>query len=381
MSTLKVNAIRQTGASSDAVTLASDGTCIVKATNNLSNRNMLANGSMAISQRGASFADVTSAHTLDRWKFRNSSGTPAFTITQSTESPDGFGNSLKVDCTTVDSSPAAGSYSRLEQKLEGRDLQALAKGTSSAKASVLSFYVKTNKTGVYTVFLYDNDNSRMWSGSYTVNNSNWNRYTLAIPADTTGAYGNDNNSSLELFWGLSIGSDRSSGTLASSWASYTTANEHAGQVNFADSTSNDWYITGVQYEIDSTGSGVATDFEHRSYGDELVRCQRYYHNYKGDNGDSIGVPGCAWGSTSVTFFVQHPVTMRANPSIEGSGNCRFQSQNDTAAFAISGFSITGAPTDFKTLVFNASTSSATASAGGSLQMQSDDAILGFNAEI
>ena len=315
MSQLKVNTIRHTGASSDAVTLATDGTCTVKATNNLSNRNILKNGSMIISQRATSFADATDAYTLDRWKFRNNSGTPAFTITQSTESPDGFGNSLKVDCTTVDSSPAAGSYSRLLVKLEGQDLQALAKGTSSAKASVLSFYVKTNKTGVYTVFLYDNDNNRMWSGSYTVSDSNWNRYTLAIPADTTGAYGNDNASSLELYWGLSIGSDRSSGTLASSWASYSAPNEAAGQVNFADSTSNDWYITGIQYEVDSTGSGIATDFEHRSYGSELARCQRYYiasDMSLGNCGKSYSMSGL---DMPVTVNYGFPVQMRATPSV------------------------------------------------------------------
>ena len=318
MSTLKVNAIRQTAATSDVVTLASDGTCTVRATNNLSNRNILVNGAMQIAQRGTSFAAIANqAFCLDRWRWENNGPSTAATLSQSSESPDGFGSSLKIDITTADTSIAAADRTRLVYKIEGQDLQALAKGTSGAKTSVLSFYVKTNKTGVYTVMFYDNDNNRMWSGSYTVSNTNWNRYTLAIPADTTGAYGNDNASSLEMYFGLSIGSDRTSGSLASSWASYSAANEHVGQVNLADSTSNEFHITGVQYEVDSTGSGVATDFEHRSYADELARCQRYFYMLAdGSVKTSAAIAdGRFLSASEVDFMVSFPCTMRATPSL------------------------------------------------------------------
>jgi len=339
MSQLKVNTIRHTGASSDAITLASDGTATAKITNNLSNRNLIINGAMQAAQRGTSFAAIATGNfSCDRWKWQNTESAAA-TITQSSESPDGFGSSLKVDITTADASVAASGRARLIYKFEGQDLQSLAKGTSGAKASVLSFYVKTNKTGVYTVFLYDNDNTRMWSGSYTVGNTNWNRYTLAIPADTTGAYGNDNASSLEIYFGLAIGTDRTSGSLASSWASYSAVNEHAGQVNFTDSTSNEFHITGVQYEVDSTGSGVATDYEHRSYHDELLKCQRYYWEMTSDN-DSAGLWYLQqYTSTHRMACIIHPVPMRANPTI---------------STTVSGTAVTGPynPSPMRTLFYN-----------------------------
>ena len=280
MSTLKVDAIRHNSATSDAITTAADGTCTAKVTSvgggQLSHRNLVINGDMKISQRGTSFADsANGSYTLDRFLIQNSSGTPAFTVTQDSDAPHGFNNSLKVACTTADASPASGSFSRIRYTIEAQDLQPLAKGTSSAKASTLSFYVKTNKTGVYTVFVYDDDNNRMFSANYTVSDTNWNRYTIIIPADTTGAINDDNGAGFVIHWGLSLGSNRTSGSLASNWATYSTANEHVGNVNFADNTSNVWAITGVQLEVGDT----ATSFEHRSYGEELMRCMRYYETH------------------------------------------------------------------------------------------------------
>ena len=247
MSEIKVNSIKGVAASVAALSINNtDGTCTANITNNLSNRNLIINGAMQVAQRGTSFADSASgSYTLDRFLIQNSSGTPAFTITQDTDAPIGFNNSLKVACTTADASPAAGSFSRIRYSVEAQDLQPLAKGTSSAKAQTLSFYVKTNKTGVYTVFIFDDDNTRMMSASYTVSDTNWNRYTISIPADTTGAMADDNGAGYVIHWGLSLGSNRTSGSLASTWAAYTQANEHVGNVNFADNTSNVWAITGV----------------------------------------------------------------------------------------------------------------------------------------
>ena len=292
MSEIKVNSIKGVAASVAALSINNtDGTCTANITNNLSNRNLIINGAMQVAQRGTSFADSASgSYTLDRFLIQNSSGTPAFTITQDTDAPIGFNNSLKVACTTADASPAAGSFSRIRYSVEAQDLQPLAKGTSSAKAQTLSFYVKTNKTGVYTVFIFDDDNTRMMSASYTVSDTNWNRYTISIPADTTGAMADDNGAGYVIHWGLSLGSNRTSGSLASTWAAYTQANEHVGNVNFADNTSNVWAITGVQLEVGS----VATDFEHRSFEEEEHRCFRYYQNF--DN--SIVYAGFSDGNTS-----------------------------------------------------------------------------------
>ena len=322
MSEIKVNSIKGVAASSAAITVNNtDGTCTANITNNLSNRNLIINGAMQVAQRGTSFADSASgSYTLDRFLIQNSSGTPAFTITQDTDAPIGFNNSLKVACTTADASPAAGSFSRIRYSVEAQDLQPLAKGTSSAKASTLSFYVKTNKTGVYTVFVFDDDNTRMMSASYTVSDTNWNRYTISIPADTTGALANDNGAGYVIHWGLSLGSNRTSGSLQTSWGSYAQGNEHVGNVNFADNTSNVWAITGVQLEVGS----VATDFEHRSFGQELALCQRYYeksYRYEdavGSSSNNDGNIDIVLGSNSTGTVVYHLrffEEKRANPTV------------------------------------------------------------------
>jgi len=309
MSEIKVNSIKGVGATNAAITVNnSDGTCTANITNNLSNRNLIINGAMQVAQRGTSFTDPTGVpYTLDRFAMQNSSGTPAFNVTQDSDAPHGFNKSLKVACTTADASPAAGSISRVFQYIEAQNMQGLAKGTSSAKPCTLSFYVKTNKTGLYTVFVFDADNTRLMSGSYTVSNTDWNRYTILIPADTTGVLDNGNGQGFGIFWGLSLGSDRTSGSLQSSFGSYAISNEHAGNVNFADNTSNVWAITGVQLEVGS----VATDFEHRSFGQELALCQRYFFRLAGDSktittGHQNGLFGI--------FPITYPQTMRAAPS-------------------------------------------------------------------
>mgnify|MGYP003137739461 CR=1 FL=1 len=319
MSTLKVDGIRSNSATSDAITLASNGTCTANITNNLSNRNIIHNGSMVCSQRATTFASITNDYCLDRYKFRNNNGVSGtFTVSQSTESPDGFGSSLKVAVGTADTSIGSSEYFNFRHPIEGQNLQALAKGTSSAKKSVLSFYVKTNKTGVYAILFYDNDNNRQFSVTYTVSNTNWNRYTIDVPADTTGAYGNDNGSSLEIYWYLGAGSSLQSGSLASSWQSYVASSNAVGQVNFADSTSNEYYITGIQYEVNETG--VATDFEHRSFGQELAICQRYFQ--------ALSLNGLAASKVPYdsTFRCWYPFkqTMRAIPTITYPSISNFQ---------------------------------------------------------
>jgi hypothetical protein len=312
MSEIKVNSIKGVGASAAAITVNNtDGTCTANITNNLSNRNMVINGSMVCSQRGSSFASITDAYCLDRFTFRNNNGVAGtFTVSQSTETPDGFGNSLKVAVGTADSALAAGESFLISTRLEGQNLQSLAKGTSSAKKSVLSFYVKTNKTGTYAVFIYDNDNTRQFSTTYTVSNTNWNRYTIDVPADTTGAFDNDNGRSLDIYWYLGAGTNSTSGTLASSWQSYVAADSAVGQVNFADSTSNEFYITGIQYEVNE--SGVATDFEHRSFGQELQLCKRYYQEYK-----NIQMSGYIPDNNARAYGLgfNFPVEMRAAPTL------------------------------------------------------------------
>jgi len=272
-------------------------------------RNVILNSAMMISQRGTSFASVGNVYHLDRFHFYKQNAGSAFTVSQSSVTDlAGFANALKVDCTTADTSTASNEQAYIGYKAEGQDLQRFQKGHATALGFTLSFYVKTNKAGVYTVKMFDRDNSRDVSGSYTVADANWNRYTINFPADTTGKFDDDNASSLEIFFNLVNGSDTQGGTLNTAWRSVADASGATGQVNFSDSTSNDWEITGIQLE---TGSGTATDFEHRTFGDELARCQRYF--YKGGSTDRLRLAQYVSSHKGNTFF--YPSTMRAAPSL------------------------------------------------------------------
>jgi hypothetical protein len=264
MSTLKVSKIEP---------VTSGGDCIVKATNIVGNKNLIINGSMDVAQRGDTTGVQSSYGGADRFGvWSNSDGRVTLKQGGSGVSPNsqGFTSCQHLDCTTVASS---GTYAYLGYRFEGQDLQQLKKGTANAESVTLSFWVSSPKTGTHIIQLYDNDNARHICKSYTVNTANtWEKKTLTFAGDTTGALGNDANYSLQIYWWLYASSTFTSGTLATSWASFTAANACPGQVNVLDNTANDFKLTGVQLEV----GDVATDFEHRSYGDELARCQRYY---------------------------------------------------------------------------------------------------------
>jgi len=242
----------------------------------LANKNLIINGAMNVSQRSTSVTGVTSSgyQTVDR--FRPSIGTAGtWTITQSTDVPTGYGfaNSLKFDCTTANSSLSAGSDMALQYRFEGQDVQNLRKGTSNAVSVTISFWVKSTKTGTFICELKDDDNSRQISQAYTISSSNtWEKKELTFAGDTTGAFDDDNAKSLTLLWWQVAGTNFTSGTLNTSWAgSVSATNRAVGQVNIADSTSNDWLLTGVQMEIGEK----ATAFEHEPYAVTLSKCHRY----------------------------------------------------------------------------------------------------------
>jgi hypothetical protein len=321
MSTLKVDGIRSNSASSDAITLASDGTCTANITNNLSNRNVVINGEFQAAQRATSTASITSGgyYTCDRW-YTTITTAGTWTQSQSTDVPAGttFRSSLKMDCTTADSSLAAGDRLMLSYRLEGQDVQRFGKGTTSPKKFALSFWVKSPKTGTHIVELFDHDNSRHICKAYTIASANtWEQQKLIIDNETSNAFGNDNGKSLEIQFYLAAGTTYTSGTLATAWAANTNANRAVGQVNVADNTSNDFYLCGVQLEA----SDVCTSFEHRSYGQELQLCKRYYYDITSDN--------AAYSKLIIHqngYFQhplqRHPVEMRAAPTITFSNVAR-----------------------------------------------------------
>ena len=239
-------------------------------------KNVLINGDMSIAQRGTSFSSISSGngtYPVDRFR-NNMDGAGTWTISQSTTVPtgQGFAKSVKYDCTTADGSLAAGDFLILQQLMEGQNLQYFKKGTSSAESTTVSFWVRSNKTGTYISELYDEDNARNISKTYTISSADtWEKKTITFDGDTSGALNNDNGSSLTLNFWLAAGSTYSSGTLNTSWNSNTNANRAVGQVNLADNTSNEWYVTGVQLE---TGTS-ASDFEFLPHDVNRDRCLRY----------------------------------------------------------------------------------------------------------
>ena len=276
-------------------------------------KNVIVNSEMIISQRGTTFANVGNVYTLDRFEFYKQNSGAAFTVSQSavTDLP-GFSNALKVDCTTADTSLASNEQGYISTKLEGVECQRFAKGHGSdALPFTLSFYVKTNKTGLYTVSIFDRDNTRKVNGSYTVANTNWNRYSITFPADASGKLDSDLNSSLEIFFNLYAGADTNTGTLSTSWAASADAGSTTGQVNFADSTSNDWEITGIQLETGST----ATPFEHRSISDHLAACQRYHYHLQEAVFSYVTMGLSRTTDRCLGFMIDFPVKMRAKPTL------------------------------------------------------------------
>ena len=275
-------------------------------------RNIIINGAMQVAQRGTSATGLGDSDTYavcDRWKLVKEATTAGrLTMSQDSSAPSGFGNSLKLDCTTADTSIAAGEVLLLQQRIEGQNLQAFAKGTSDAKEFSVSFYVKGNTAATYVCELHDQDNFRQCSKTFNVTTS-WTRIELLFPADTTGAFDDDNARSLNLNIALNAGSTYTSGTLNSSgFASNTDANRYVGISSFFDSTDRTFFITGVQLEVGSQ----ATPFEHRSFGEELALCQRYFTN------QDVGTLRLSVIRTSDNLrraYAFFPVTMRANPTI------------------------------------------------------------------
>jgi hypothetical protein len=238
-------------------------------------RNLLINGAMQVAQRGTSATGITTSgyYTVDRWGISISSlGTWTQTVENDAPTGSGFAKSLKILCTTADATPAASDFLAIEQRIEGQNLQSIRKGTSSAQQLTLSFWVKSNVTGTYVLELRDVDNTRQVSAAYSVVSSNtWEKKTIVFPADTTGVLDNDNLESLRVNFWQGAGSDRTSGTLNTTWATSVNANRAVGQTNLAAATNNYWQVTGVQLEV----GAVATPFEFKPFAQELIECQRY----------------------------------------------------------------------------------------------------------
>ena len=306
----------------------------IRGTENVgSRRNLLINGDMKISQRyGTAATQATNSAYFgpDRYRcFVNGGG--AYTVTQDSghQADTGHDKALKIAVTTADTSIAAGDYYTFLQRIESNSVQHFQYGTSSAKTLTLSFWVRATKTGTHAVHFAKQGTGTDYRHikEYTINASNtWEHKTITIPGLTASTMANDASTYLQLGWMLKYGSNFQ-GT-KDTWTTnshFTTANA----VNNMDSTSNVFYITGAQLEVGDS----ASDFEYRTFEDELHACKRYYQksfdygsapanggaNGVSYNGALLGYSGTNNSGTLTDNWLFNP-EMRATPTVTRYGN-------------------------------------------------------------
>ena len=359
-------------------------------------RNIVINGAMQIFQRATSATAVGSGYTtVDR--FRGDTSTDgAFTTEKSTDNPFGTGNSLKCQVTTADTSLSGTQFSRIIQRIEGQDLQQLSYGTSSAKTLALSFWVKSNKTGIYSILLRKPDNTAYhFIHEYTISSANtWEQKEIIITPTagstsfitaSAGAIDNDNGLGLELSFGLGQGSTYAIGT-SNTWSSDTNTYASSNQVNWMDSTSNNFYLTQVQLEVGSQ----ATPFEHRSFGEEQRLCQRYAIVYSKNGQPNMGQKAIGTGASTnnsgaYQAFIFPQVTMRAVPTLTVGGSVsdyeilKYETGYVDVNSSISLFSASGR--SLFVLTFSSATAEAERGRDVIMRLEGDNSSLLFDSEL
>ena len=368
-----------------ASTIPDDSIQNAKFSNIVQSKNIIINGDMSIAQRETSQASITSSgyYTLDRARTAiNNGGT--WTQSQSTEVPSGqgFATSLKMDCTTADSSLASGDFLHVQYPIEAQNLQYLKFGTANAQTLTLSFWVRSNKTGTYCICLQKSDNTRYdYVAEYSISSADtWEKKTITIAPDSNikaagGAIDNDNGEGFKLkFILLSSGRTGTNNT----WNSSTPADATSNQVNLADSTSNEWYITGVQLEAGTT----ASDFEFLPVDVNLTRCQRYYylHTQRGGSFEPLAM-GYYFDSTNLIFLQDFPVQMRSHPSlISGSGTNYYRFDYNSTNDLFNSLTLSMSY-NTNALFYNNSEVSGTGGMAGGCYLNSDGAFLAFSSEL
>ena len=352
-------------------------------------RNMIINGGMNVFQRSTSATDLGASSgyfSADRFKiFSSTSG--RVTMSQSSDTPNGFGNSLKIDVTTADTSIASDELFILSYAMEGQDAQMIKKGTSEAESLTMSFYAKANASADYVVEMYDADNTRNNTQAFTVTSS-WQRFSFTFAPDTTGALDDDNALS---FYPIQIwlhgGSNYSSGTFASNtWGSVTNANRYAGsRTSIFDSTDREFFITGVQMEAGDS----CTEFQYESYERTLAKCQRYFYAVHQDYGPSSSNysfmgSGIYYSSTNINAAVTFPVAMRAIPTATvnfgSTGNQGFISYTNGSLDYIGSSASINMPSIYGTFI-QFGDGSGTGGHSGMVATQYDDQSFNFDAEL
>jgi|DEB0MinimDraft_6_1074348.scaffolds.fasta_scaffold19393_3 hypothetical protein len=348
---------------------------------------LIINGDMAIAQRGTSKTGLTASgtgyHTIDRFmSLLSSAGT--WTDTQDTDVPtgQGFVSSFKTDCTTADASLSAGDFRLLQIRNEGQNFQVLKHGTSDAESVTVAFWVKSNKTGTYTLELEKADSNRSISQTYTIDSANtWEKKVLSFAGDTSATIPNDNSNEFTIGFWLGAGTDWTSGTMNTSWATKTSANRvSSSQTNLADSTSNYINITGVQLEVGSFDTNSIPDFQFEDRATSLNRCHRYFYRVYSNNPYSVFSAGYSSSSTKHLSCFNFPTTMRALPTCSSNGS--FQVIEGGSSRSVTGVAFDGNSRSLDNARIDVSMSGGTTGNGGMFRAANDtDAYIEADAEL
>ena len=349
----------------------------------LSNRNLIINGAMQVAQRGTSATVSDNSNegysTLDRW-FLNFNAGPggALDFSQSTDAPDGFANSIKLACSTADATHTGTENIHLVQYIEAQNLQQLAYGSSNSKSITVSWYMKAvNFSGPITLAFETVDGTAEYYAVSKTPTSSWARYSATIPGSSSATINNDNGVGLRVKFVLA---GTSSGTYAASsdstaWS--TTRADYRDDIgNLVSSTSNEFYITGVQLEVGET----ATPFEHEPYGVTLQKAQRYYFKFLEGSSKEIGV-GWYYNNTHVSFMFRYPTTMRATPTATDTTGTNYYivyRNNTSDAFNSVSFE-NGSTEQFS--AYNNTDISGTAGQAGIVRSNNASAKIEFDAEL
>ena len=411
MSTLNVDKVDpstgtalEIGTSGDTITVPSGATFVVAGTTEITGTNnvqrpnaapLIINGDMSVAQRGASFTTSDPAANENEWsadRFTINTGSiGAYTtineaLTSGNAFEDGFVNASRIDCTTAVASPDAGDYFYGQYIVEAQDCMAFKKGTPNAEKATLAFWVKSNVTGTGQVNMRDEDNNRMVSGTYTTDVADtWEKKIINFPADTTGAFANDNGAGIRFEWWLGSGTTYSSGTAPTAWETRANGDRDAsGTLNINDSTANDWAITGVQLEVGEYTSSTIPPFQHESYGDNLARCQRYFYEMVVNEAESGNSPlglGMYYNTSQMMFDVFFPVQMRTNPTLStASATNAFQLLSNNAADYLDDFVLDKVNSNVAELK-NSTDASGTAGMAGTVRTSSGGDSVSFSAEL
>tara|TARA_B100000123_G_scaffold192839_1_gene144232 strand:- start:323 stop:1522 length:1200 start_codon:yes stop_codon:yes gene_type:complete len=399
MSTIKVQNIQHTASNTNAIALASDGTCTANITNNLSNRNLIINGAMQVAARGTSGSTTEGYPSIDRfYTFSNGLDENPTMSQESLTSSDtpfssGFRKYLRFKNGNQTSGAGASDQTFFRQGIEAQNVaQSGWNYTSSSSFLTLSFWIRASVAQTYYGFLKAPDGSNyLYPFSMALSANTWTKVTKSIPGNSNLVFDNDNGLGLEVGIYAYLGTTFTDNSVSlDTWAAYSSGTTRTPDHTTTWYTTNDSTIdmTGVQLEVDHTGSGKPTDFEHRSFAQELALCQRYYFIYADGSGgvnqyQITNIHGYSTGQLETTIDYSC-ANLRAIPSlVQGSGTNYYNAVNATAAINFNSFTAIYQPSTRKGLLYTNSTSGTSPVTGTAYRCQfaNNGAYIHLDAEL